>query len=379
MIQPKHLIYFVHDLTDSTVHKRVRMFVDGGCHVTVIGFSRGKVPTTIHGAEAVSLGKSYDGKFLHRILLVLKTVLFNRACRNHIGQADAIVARTIEMLAISVRARTHLSKPAPLVYESLDIHRLLLNEGVVGQILRQLEKWLMKRCDLLLTSSPAFVREYFEKRHISSCPVYIIENKVYVPEDVPLLARPRSDSLPWKIGWFGAIRCRKSLQILSHLARSANGDIEVIIRGKPSYDQFDDFDAQVSIAPHVRFEGPYKNPGDLERIYNDVHFTWAIDMFEEGLNSTWLLPNRIYEGGRYGSVPIAQRDVETGQYLSRLGLGVVLNNPLEQNLEKFFSTLTPSLYENLLMKSKYPPSSTWTIDRKDAEHLVQRILNAGVV
>ena len=68
----------------------------------------------------------------------------------------------------------------------------------------------------------------------------------------------------------------------------APGKVEVIIRGRPSLDQFDDFTKQTTGIPGLSFKGPYKNPDDLQKIYSEVHFTWAIDMFEEGLNSSWL-------------------------------------------------------------------------------------------
>src|SRR5207237_1269327 len=58
------------------------------------------------------------------------------------------------------------------------------------------------------------------------------------------------------------------------------------------------------------------------------HFAWAIDWFEEGLNSAWLLPNRLYEAQAFGSVPIALRSVETGRWLAQRGAGVLLDDDL---------------------------------------------------
>lgn len=374
MPSQKRILYLVHDLTDNTVHKRIKMLVDAGCSLTVMGFSRGIPPVFIYKAKVISLGKSYDGKLIHRILIVLKIILFNNTIKEHMQEADAVVARTLEMLSIAVRARSTLSSPPPLTYECLDIHRLLLNERLIGKTLRWLEKFLMKHCSLLLSSSPAFIHEYFEKRSISSCPTYLIENKVYDQNGKLPSLKIRSPHPPWKIGWFGAIRCQKSLQILSNLAQSMNGYVEVIIRGKPSYDQFSDFDKQVSNIPNLRFEGKYKNPDELEQIYNEVHFTWAIDMFEEGLNSSWLLPNRIYEGGLYGSVPIAQSGVETGRHLSNLGIGVILDNPLDQNLASFFSKLTPIMYQKLQEKSLSTPATNWLSDYSDATRLAKSLI-----
>ena len=99
--------------------------------------------------------------------------------------------------------------------------------------------------------------------------------------------------------WFGALRCTKSLELLAAFTRATQGRFEVVLRGRPARVEFDDFDGFVQAEPHMRFEGAYRNPGDLPSIYGEVHFSWAIDFFEEGMNSNWLLPNRLYEGGRF--------------------------------------------------------------------------------
>ena len=59
-----------------------------------------------------------------------------------------------------------------------------------------------------------------------------------------------------------------------------------------------------------------------------MHFVWAIDYFEEGLNSRWLLPNRLYEGVAHGAVPIALADVATGDWLRQRGVGLLVDDSL---------------------------------------------------
>jgi hypothetical protein len=178
----------------------------------------------------------------------------------------------------------------------------------------------------------------------------------------------RKPGPPWRIGWFGAIRCRKSLAMLARLAREGNGKIEVIIRGRPSLDQFDDFYLRVSSTPGLSFLGTYKNPEELASIYCDVHFTWAIDMFEEGMNSTWLLPNRLYEGGMHGAVPIALASVETGAFIRRLDIGVTVNN--EEDLTSFFHGLTSERYYELRAAVLKIPDATWRYDTQDCKDLI---------
>jgi succinoglycan biosynthesis protein ExoL len=120
----------------------------------------------------------------------------------------------------------------------------------------------------------------------------------------------------------------------------------------------------------LRFLGPYKNPDDLAPMYTQIHFTWTIDRFEEGLNSSWLLPNRLYEGGLYGSVPIAEANVETGRFLKNLGIGVLLAEFNSRALAEFFHTLTPERYRNLEAAVMHIPQTQWIHDTQDCKDLV---------
>src|SRR5262249_14019083 len=193
---------------------------------------------------------------------------------------------------------------AAVVYECLDVHRMLLSRGIEGYLLRLLENRLWREVNLLLTSSPAFAHNYFIPRGFRP-PIRLVENKVLMLNGVSKPDPKRSISgPPWRIGWFGIIRCRRSLDTLCSLARRAAGKVEVIIRGRPTEVAFQSLDQLIAECPHVCFAGPYNYPADLPAIYADVHFSWAIDYYEHGQNSTWLLPNRIYEGSLYGTVPI---------------------------------------------------------------------------
>ena len=367
------ILYLVHDLADPAVHKRTAMLRDGGAIVTVAGFRRTAAPLAdIAGCTAIDMGQTYNGGFIQRIWSVVREII--RLPRNHqiFANADIVIARNLEMLAIAVRGRSLCSTPPALVYECLDIHRLLLGKGLIGISLRQLEGWLTKRASALITSSPAFVANYFEKLSKVKLPVKLVENKVYAPDLKVSEAPPRRpDGPPWRIGWFGVIRCRKSLHLLAELVKYCHHDVQLIIRGRPALDQIPDFEKIIAATPGIKFEGSYKNPDDLAEMYGDVHFSWSIDMFEEGLNSSWLLPNRLYEGGLFHTIPIALKSVETGQFVKRLGLGVTLADPPESHLKGFFRNLTKKQYEGLEKHAHEIAESQWRIDRKECVSLVE--------
>ena len=163
-----------------------------------------------------------------------------------VAKPDLIIGRNLEMLALANRAKALFAADTPIVYECLDIHRLLLRQNGIGRAMRAAERLLGRDSVLLMTSSPAFVREYFEPFRQFNAPVALLQNKVLEiagkPAEGLRLAAPPADGEPWKIGWFGALRCRKSLELLAAFTRQMDGRFEVVLRGRPAYSEFDDFD-----------------------------------------------------------------------------------------------------------------------------------------
>lgn len=373
-----HILYFVHDLADPAVRRRVLMLQAGGARVTLAGFRRDdNALAAVHGIEPIELGRTRDAQFAQRIAAVAKSALKLRGSLRGVDRPDVIIGRNLEMLAVANRARAIFGGDMPVVYECLDIHRLLLRPDMFGGALRGIERHFGSDAALLLTSSPAFVERYFRPRSGLDLPIVLLENKVLALDgtvEQPVLApRPPAKGEPWRIGWFGALRCRKSLQLLSDFARRMDGRFEIILRGRPAYSEFSDFDGSVRAAPHLRFAGPYKNPEDLSAIYGEVQFSWAIDFFEEGLNSSWLLPNRLYEGGLHGAVPIAMDGTETGRFLSSRKIGLTLEKADVADLVSRLGDMSEERYLAAFDAMASQDRRQWMTDRADCRGLVQRL------
>ena len=374
------ILYLVHDLNDPAVRRRVMMLQAGGAEIVLAGFSRRANPLAgVDGIEPIDLGRTHDGRFLHRVASVGRAAITLSARLADAVRPDIIVGRNLEMLALAHRANALMGGDIPVVYECLDIHRLMLRDDVTGQALRAVERRLARRAALLVTSSPAFLRHYFERFGQAELPTILLENRVLELADEPGAASfgttpAPADGMPWRIGWFGALRCRKSLALLSRLAREMDGRVEVVLRGRPAYDQFPDFDRAVAEAPHLVFAGPYRNPEDLARIYADVHFAWLPDFFEEGLNSDWLLPNRLYEGCRYGTVPLAMAGTETARFLDERGVGLTIAEPTVEALSRLLNACTdPTRYREAADRVSRQDVGTWRIDRAGCAAFVDEL------
>lgn len=372
-----HVLYLVHDLCDPATGRRVAMLQAGGARVTLAGFRRHDALPDFGGIVPIDLGKTSDRAFGQRLVAVAKAALALGARLRGVARPDVIIGRNLEMLALANRVRTIFGADVPVIYECLDIHRLLLGQGHVSRAMRGAERFFARDSALLLTSSPAFVRDYFELYGQSKAPVMLLQNKMLELDALPMPAAPPASSKrpdePWRIGWFGALRCAKSLKLLAAFTRATQGRFEVVLRGRPAHVEFDDFDGFVQAEPHMRFEGAYRNPRDLPSVYGEVHFSWAIDFFEEGMNSSWLLPNRLYEGGRFGVVPIAMKGTETARFLTERRLGLLLEEATVEALVAQFGNLTPGGYGALRDAMAAQDPETWICGAADCRRLVEKL------
>ncbi|RFC65759.1 MULTISPECIES: glycosyl transferase family 1 [Mesorhizobium] len=369
-----NVLYLVHDLQDPATRRRTMMLEAGGASVTVAGFHRAKLASD---DKRISFGATQDGNFNQRISAVFGAATNLRKLLSGVSKPDCIIARNLETLFLARRATASFGDDnIPIVYECLDIHRLLLRKDAVGIGLRWLERRLSNEVSLLLTSSPAFLAQYFDAYGQCAAPSLIVENRLLDLDAEYVGAAPDRSadvSPPWVIGWFGALRCSRSLAILSDLSRKMDGRVKVQLRGRPAMREIPGFRSAVVSEPYLSFEGAYRNPEDMATIYGHVHFTWAIDFFEEGQNSEWLLPNRLYEGCRFGAVPIALRRTEVGKFLARKGFGILLDEASPETLKEVLGTFSEADYAEHQARIAAVDPSTWVCTARDCRELVAQL------
>jgi len=193
--------------------------------------------------------------------------------------------------------------------------------------------------------------------------IFLLENKVYPSRCLPApVAVSDSSGRPWVIGCFGALRCRRSLELMHALASRLGDRVRFVLRGYPAGTFADDFDSLLGDLPNFEFGGSYFYPDELAEMYAEIDFNWAFDMSDPGGNSAWLLPNRIYEGGCFGVPAIGARETETGRWIDGHGLGWTFAEPLEENLAKFFESLDPAEWESVKRRCAAHPRAEFTGD-----------------
>ncbi|WP_317850394.1 glycosyltransferase [Roseovarius aestuarii] len=293
----------------------------------------------------IELGSIENERFFRRSFGMLRGLVRVMRHSESWRDADVIIARNFDLLAIGWSARLLLRRrKIPLVYECLDIHRLLTDSGPVGRIIRWCERQLLRQVQLLIVSSPRFVSAYFKDIQRYDGSFAIIENKLWFDADA--LARPKVKSdrpanVPLTLGWVGSIRCAPSLRLLLAAADQMGPAVRLKIHGNVHRHALPGFDAEVAVRDNVSYHGAYQYPNDLASIYGESDLVWAQDLWQRGGNSDWLLPNRIYEASWFGCPQIAVADTETGRRIASDGLGLTIDAPTPAALVAALEKLEP--------------------------------------
>lgn len=289
----------------------------------------------------VDLGETRDAAFAQRFAAMARAAPILSRHKDVLKRADIFYARNLDMLALASWAKSNLQARARVIYECLDIHRFMTRQDPIGAAMRSTERALLKTTSLVVVSSPAFAEQYFDRVHPGLAQTMLVENRLPFGFDYgPRSAEASQRSGPIRIGWFGVLRCRRSLGLLLDLADRFPKDVALSLRGAPTQKELPDFEARIAGRANVSFGGRYKWPYDLAGIYDDVDLVWAGDFHDPGANSRWLMPNRIYEGGYYATPPIAPSDSQTGRWIDAHGFGFTLAEPIEQTLPALMEALT---------------------------------------
>lgn len=344
MSRPRTVAFFGPERTDARSVKRIAALADQGWQVLGFTFHRDRgQPDPPPAWENIHLGTTYNRRYLQRIWAILRGFCVVFAQRRRLRESAALYAINPDNALLALFGRLVCGRRVPLVVEIADIQPAMTGSGVVSRVLRALERFVLNRSQLLLTTSPGFIRNYFTPVQAYAGPVFLLENKIYpasalISNRIPR-TRPVSGGAPWVIGYFGVFRCARSLEIIRTLAERFPDRVKFVLRGIPAGVDEGLFREMVSELPNIDYGGPYRYPDQLPELYAAVDMNWCFDFSASGGNSTWLLPNRIYEGGLFHCPALAYENTETAAWLATNGLGWFFGENLSDKLCQFVQNL----------------------------------------
>lgn len=316
-----------------------------------------------------------------RLAVIAGSVLKMTGHAARLRRADMIFARNLDMLAIAWAAKAMAGATrVPLVYECLDINGALCGDGAKSRVMRAAERFLLARTALLVVSSPSFVSEYFEAMQGYRGPWALWENKLAAGAPLPPRPKRRAtapDGEPLRLGWVGTIRCAPSLALLAEVADRMGPAVRIEIFGIVHHHAVPDFEAVIGARDNMIYHGPFDYPGDLAGLYGACDLVWSQDLWQQGNNSDWLLPNRIYEASWAGCPSIAVAGTETGRRVANDALGWVIDAPEPTALVSLLQRLTRREIQERGQALLNRPAEDFVQSGGDIDSVISRVRQEG--
>lgn len=374
MSQPIVIVYLGPDAVDSAVQRRVRALRGGGARVHAFAFLRTQGGASPAVSDIEMLGAAVDGRLGGRILSLIRAILVLWANRNILRGADIIYCRNLDLGVLAVVVGKILRLRAAVAYEVLDIHPLLYRRGIIGRSMRWVERRVLAHCRLLVVSSHRFLTDYFGQLQGYCGASHLVENKLEAHLATSHDVKSSVDG-PIVIGYVGKLRCARSLELLSHIARKFQGRVQVRIAGVPLSGVEDALQGLLRL-PNIEYLGRYEYPDGVPTVYRGMHLSWGLDL-SDPFNSRLLLPNRVYEASACGVPTIAVRGTATGDFVAERGLGVVMESSNEDDLDALMSSLTSEDLEAMSQRVAAQSANAFVESHEDVERLLTALLECS--
>ena len=295
--KPAKIVFALQVVGHPRDSKRIAMLLENGFLVEAAAFQRDYHKGRPPECAVKSLGKIKHGKYFRRLFVMLQSI---PKIRSAISVNDAVYASGPDMALLAIVAGLGLCKP--VVLEIGDIQRIQISKSFIGMMMRFLDRFVAKRCVLLVATTPDFVDGYYSKRLGVKTPALIVENKLEKPVDDNRPANQVSSTIPatstkLRIGYFGVLRCGWTWSMLEQLASTHPDKFEIVVAGIPMNPS--DLDEKVSGSRNMKYLGKYRSPDDLESLYAQVDIVWTVFPNPNEPDRDWYWAQSICRSNRF--------------------------------------------------------------------------------
>ncbi len=160
MLSDLHIIFLTSSIHYPFYRNRLISFNKIGLSFEVLGFERElKYPSTDLPIQYEKLGNIDQGNYMKRLMHIISAI---PKIRKRVKNADVIYAFGLDMALASLVSVSFLTKCPKLVYEVHDIREILTRDNITGIVARYIDKLVVRKTDILVVTSIAYVTNYFK-------------------------------------------------------------------------------------------------------------------------------------------------------------------------------------------------------------------------
>lgn len=354
------IVFIINSAQNQRCIKRVNEFVENGYDVAAYAFTRSDGLRNKPNFDLQIIGSfSNDTSYRNRLKLMFKSI--RNVIKKHKDEEICYYLFSLD-IALLFRLQCHQK----YIYEESDLVHTYVRNKTVKNVLRIIDKKIIKQSVLAVFTSQGFLEYHFGEATPPN--VIVVPNRLS-PDitNYPVSQRKSVDIKCIKFGFVGAVRF-KSLYCLAETILKTFPNHEIHFYGTINSNRDGDF-MELDKYDNCYFHGGFQNPQDLPEIYSSIDILISTyDLVEE--NVKYAEPNKLYEA-IYFDTPIV---VTSGTFLSNkvkdLGIGYDVNAMNEDNVKSFVSGLTQkSIQEKIDNCRRIEKKSTLNVNKELFERL----------
>lgn len=306
---------------DPIMSGRVEMLQEGGFQVEVVAFDTRYFPGQLPNCPLASLGRLHFKPYFFRIAEVLLRLPRIRAAIRH---SDIVYAFWLDMGLAAVLARAGLGKPVAL--EVHDVKRHQVAGGPKGWLVRRVDRFVTQACSLLVLTTTGYYPYYRNWLKVKT-PDLVVENKLdgafaaaIQAKGIPVATGEPPEARPLRIGYFGVLVDEWSIRVLEALTASAPEKFQVVLAGTSN--QIANLTLRVAQNAHMEYQGPYRDPEDLENLYTGVDMVLAC--YAPTIPYGWSEATRFYKACLFRRPLIVRAGTGSAAAVNRYQIGLVV-------------------------------------------------------
>lgn len=329
MNAPK-IVFILNSIQQQRCIKRIEEFISNGYEVAAYGFSRfDTVPTKPKNFNIEVIGNiDAQTPYLKRIK-VMRTAI-KRVIKKY-EQQNVI----FYYFLLDVALTSFMLKKNTYIYENSD-----LMYGYFHQPLRALfklaDKYVINRSLVSIMTSSGFVEYLYDGETPEN--VIVIPNKLnkrildlsYVDKKI--------DEKHLVFSFVGGLRHSGTKSFIETILKHYK-QFEIHIHGLINEEEY--YNNLATHFSHLHIYGPFSNPDDLPKIYEntDIIISAMTDNEASNPNIVYAEPNKFYEAIYFRKPIVVTANSYVGKKVSELGIGFCLNDLSEDGVRKFIDSL----------------------------------------
>jgi succinoglycan biosynthesis protein ExoL len=352
------IVFIVQSITQPRCIKRIEAFINAGYNVKVYGFQTGLYSENLENVsfpiEKIITRNKKDSR-------LKKIFFFYNQIRKILKKNRKSV---FYFFGFEIGAIANIIGCPNFIYEEADISASRIKNRILRNTLLYLDRRIIKKSICTILTSEGFVSYLFEKLPPNN--IFIQANKLDVffqKNNRVEMSLKKVDITNLKFGFIGLIRYPNTIVRFAKVVGSYYKNHEFHFFGDLENENFIDKD-EFKKYTNVFFHGSFKNPTDLEKIYENVDIN--IVCYDTSSENVKIAePNKFYES-IFFKTPIV---VSKGTFLStkveksKIGIGIDASN--DGTIINFIDSLSEHQLKSYINEMEIIPTMSLIDNNKE--------------